>query len=279
MLDYYNFTNDETFLQDTLLPYAREIIRFFETRFPKDEKGMLVIHPAQAVETYQEGVTDDTPTVASLHAVLPRLLALNTPHISSDEKSRWEQLLKSIVPVPIKEERIQPARIFNPKRGNVENPELYAVFPYRIFAIDKPNIDIAVNSFKKRHAKKYHGWQQDAIQSAYLGLTTETKKMLIDNSRRKHEGSRFPAFWGPNYDWIPDQCHGGNLMMTLQSMLLQWDGEKIYLFPAWDKNWNVDFKLHAPDKTKIHCILKEGQIHVLEIVPEERKKDIVMCLQ
>ncbi len=279
MLDYYDFTQDDHFLQNTLLPYAREIIRFFETRFPRDENQMLIIHPTQAVETYQKGVTDDTPTVAGLHAVLPRLISLNTPLIKTEEKSRWEQLLKSIVPIPIKEEQIQPARIFNPKRDNIENPELYAVFPYRIFAVGRPNIDIAINSFHKRIAKEHFGWQQDAIQSAYLGLTTETQKMLIANSRHKHEGSRFPTFWGPNYDWIPDQCHGGNLMMTLQSMLLQWDGDKIFLFPAWDKNWDVDFKLHAPNKTTVHCILKDGHINSINVTPKEREKNILICLQ
>ncbi len=279
MLDYYDFTNDEKFLKDTLLPYAREIVRYFETRFPRDENGMLVIHPTQAVETYQEGVTDDTPTVAGLHTVLTRLIGLDTQNISNEEKSRWEQLLKSVVPVPVKNGLIQPARVFNPKRGNVENPELYAVFPYRIFAIDKPDMDVAVNTFYKRHAKDYHGWQQDAIQSAFLGLVEETKKMLINNAHRKHEGSRFPAFWGPNYDWIPDQCHGGNLMMTLQSMLLQWDGNKIYLFPAWDKNWDVDFKLCAPNNTTVRCVLKKGNIESLEIKPEERRKDVRTCLK
>ena len=278
MLDYYDFTKDDVFLKEILLPYAREIIRFFETRFTKDEQGMLVIHPAQAVETYQEGVTNDTPTVSGLHAVLPRLIALNSVEISTDEKSRWEQLLKSIVPVPIKDGRIQPACIFNPKRGNVENPELYAVFPYRIFAIGKPNIEIAVESFQKRHAKDFHGWQQDAIQAGFLGLTDEAKKMLIANSYRKHNGSRFPAFWGPNYDWIPDQCHGGNLMTTLQSMLLQWDGDKIYLFPAWDKTWDVEFKLHAPYNTQVHVIFKAGKIQTLQVTPQERSKDIIICL-
>ncbi|MGC8738377.1 MAG: DUF5703 domain-containing protein [Candidatus Hydrogenedens sp.] len=279
MLDYYDFTKDDVFLKETLLPYAREIIRFFETRFPKNETGMLIIHPAQAVETYQEGVTDDTPTVSGLHAVLPRLMALNTTEITNEEKSRWEQLLKSVVPVPIKDGRIQPARIFNSKRGNVENPELYAVFPYRIFATGKPNIDIAIESFQKRYAKDYHGWQQDAIQASFLGLTDETKKMLITNAYRKHEGSRFPAFWGPNYDWIPDQCHGGNIMSTLQFMLLQWDKDNIYLFPAWDKNWNVDFKLYAPYNTSIRCILQKGQIQIIDVTPQERKNNITMYLQ
>lgn len=34
-------------------------------------------------------------------------------------------------------------------------------------------------------------------------------------------GSRFPAFWGPNSDWIPDQDHGSVAAIALQRMLLQ----------------------------------------------------------
>ena len=34
-------------------------------------------------------------------------------------------------------------------------------------------------------------------------------------------------------------------------MLIQYDGEKIYLFPAWPGDWDVDFKLHAPGNTII----------------------------
>ena len=283
MLDYYEFTGDNNFLEKILLPYARETIRYFETRFAKDEKGMLVIHPTQAIETYQKDVTDDTPTVSGLHAVLGRLIALKSDTVSEKERKNWKDLLNSIVPVPIKEENgvklIQPARLFNPERGNIEDPELYTIFPYRLFMLNKPDIDVAINTYKERKSKEFHGWQQDAIQAAFLGLTDEAKKMLISNSKRKHDGSRFPAFWGPNYDWIPDQCHGGNLMSTLQFMLLQWDNGKIYLFPAWDKSWDVDFKLYAPQKTVIHCILEKGTIKLLEVTPDERKNDVIICLQ
>lgn len=283
MLDYYDFTEDNNFLEKILLPYARETIRYFETRFARDENGMLVIHPTQAIETYQKDVTDDTPTVSGLHAVLGRLIALKSDTVSEKERKNWKDLLNSIVPVPIKEENgvklIQPARLFNPERGNIEDPELYTIFPYRLFMLNKPDIDVAINTYKERKSKEFHGWQQDAIQAAFLGLTDETKKMLISNSKRKHDGSRFPAFWGPNYDWIPDQCHGGNLMSTLQFMLLQWDNGKIYLFPAWDKSWDVDFKLYAPQKTVIHCILEKGTIKLLEVTPDERKNDVIVCLQ
>ncbi len=283
MEDYYEFTEDEEFFENVLLKYSDEIFKYFETRFPRDEHGKLIIHPSQAVETYQKDVTNDTPTIAGLRSVLSRLLAMRHSKITDDMRQRWQKLLDSLIPVPEGEENgvkvILPAQIYDPERGNVENPELYPVFPFRLYGIGKDNLDVAKNTFVRRKAKEFYGWQQDSIQSAMLGLVEETKKMLITNAKRKDRESKFPAFWGPNYDWIPDQCHGGNLMSTLQFMLLQWDGEKIYLFPAWDKKWSVDFKLYAPYKTIIRGILKNGKIEKLEITPESRRNDVVVCLK
>jgi len=59
-------------------------------------------------------------------------------------------------------------------------------------------------------------------------------------------------------------------------MLLQSEGEKIYLLPAWPKTWNVDFKLHAPLKTTIEGVYRDGKIAELNVTPPERKADIVV---
>ena len=67
-------------------------------------------------------------------------------------------------------------------------------------------------------------------------------------------------------------------MIGLQEMLMQTIGDQIVLFPAWPKEWDVDFKLHAPGNTVVECSLKEGEIVRLEVTPESRKKDIVSYL-
>jgi hypothetical protein len=64
-------------------------------------------------------------------------------------------------------------------------------------------------------------------------------------------------------------------MIGLQEMLLQTDDKKIILFPAWPKNWDVHFKLHAPYNTTVEAIIKNGKLEMLEILPKERAKDVV----
>ena len=86
---------------------------------------------------------------------------------------------------------------------------------------------------------------------------------------------RFPTMWGPNYDWVPDQDHGSVALIALQRMLLQYEEDDIYLLPAWFKEWDVDFKLHAPNNTIVEGTVKNGEITRLKVTPEERAKDIV----
>lgn len=109
---------------------------------------------------------------------------------------------------------------------------------------------------------------------AYLGLANEARDYVVERARKKDAGSRFPAFWGPNYDWIPDQDHGGMLMKAVQAMFIQTEGRKIFLLPAWPKEWDVRFKLHAPCQTTIEGEFRKGKLETLEVTPESRKADV-----
>ena len=93
-------------------------------------------------------------------------------------------------------------------------------------------------------------------------------------ARTKHAASRFPAFWGPNYDWVPDQDHGSVLLKAVQAMLLQTDGRKIHVLPAWPKDWDVEFKLHAPYNTTVEATLQRGRLVRIDVQPPGRAKDV-----
>jgi hypothetical protein len=74
---------------------------------------------------------------------------------------------------------------------------------------------------------------------------------------------------------VPDHNWGGSGMIALQEMLLQADGKKLLLLPAWPKNWDVHFKLHAPYSTTVECIVEGGKIKQLTVLPKERENDIL----
>ena len=61
---------------------------------------------------------------------------------------------------------------------------------------------------------------------------------------------------------------------ALQAMLLQTDGRKIFLLPAWPKDWNVDFRLYAPQQTLVEGVYRDGRMVSLKVTPESRRADV-----
>jgi alpha-L-fucosidase 2 len=108
-----------------------------------------------------------------------------------------------------------------------------------------------------------------------LGLTSEAKKSLLEEFT-SYGNQKFPWFWSKNNDWIPDMDNGGAGMMTLQLMLMQCDGKRIQLLPAWPDGWTADFKLHAPYQTTVQGHVEHGKVTGLKVIPQERAKDVVL---
>jgi hypothetical protein len=61
-------------------------------------------------------------------------------------------------------------------------------------------------------------------------------------------------------------------------MLIQSEGSKILLFPAWPLDWDVDFRVHVPENTTVEGRLEKGKIVEMKVNPPSRKKDVVIYL-
>jgi hypothetical protein len=247
MLDYYAFTKDQqTFIKEHL-PFIKEIIWFYNAHYKRNTSNQIVIEPAQSLESYFEGVVNPLPEIAGLTRVLNGLIANQLVIKDPSFIKITKELYASLPALPTQtikgQTALAPGYHLGP-RTNVEKPELYAVFPFRLRGVGKEKIEEAIVSFNNRANNEFSGWQQDPIFAAYLGLTKEAKEMVVHNFTTKHGGSRFPAFWGPNYDWVPDQDHGTVNMRALQNMLVQSEVDQTNWLPAWPTNWNVDFKVH-----------------------------------
>lgn len=286
MLDYYDGTQDKEFLRDTLLPIADGVATFFDQHWKRDEKGKIRFDPACALEASHVAV-NPLPEIAGLRYILPRLLALSPDYTTAAQRAAWAKTLRDLPEIPIGDEngkKILLAAEWMDARPGDEFPELYAVFPYRLFAIGNPDLETGLRTFEKfvpvrtRNVYPFDGlvgaWRQSPIQAAFLGKTDQAARMIVSNFSAHHRDSRFPTFWGPGHDYMPDQCHGGVSMMTLQSMLLQTDGRKIYLFPAWPKTWDVNFKLHAPYNTIVEGEFRDGKLRSLKVTPKSRIADM-----
>ena len=281
MLDRYDFTQDRQFVKDTLVPLADPLIAFLDQYWPKrDANGKIIMDPAQSLETFHSAV-NPMPEVAGLHHVLPRLLALPDDLTTEAQRARWTRLLKELPPVPVADvagvKLLRPAATVSGS-SNSENPELYAVFPFPLYGVGRPDLAMARATYDKRTNRHNRGWCQDSIQAACLGLGDEAGRLVAARAAHVNSGHRFPVMWGPNFDWIPDQDHGNNILTTLQRMMLQTDGKKLYVMPAWPKNWNVIFKLHAPGNTTVAGEVRDGKVVSLEVTPQSRAADVINML-
>ncbi|TDH27541.1 hypothetical protein EXU57_07945 [Segetibacter sp. 3557_3] len=244
-----------------------------------DGNGQLVIYPGSAAETYKMAYNPSS-TVSGLKTVLTGLLSLEGSYLDSTERKYFSAMLSRIPPISFAtfggKTTIAPARLWE-RINNTESPQLYPVFPWGIYGVGKPGLDTARNTYlydtNVVKFKSHVGWKQDNIFAARLGLTEEAVR--LNTLKLKNSGRRFPAFWGPGYDWTPDQNWGGAGMIGLQEMLLQTDGKRIMLFPAWPKEWDVHFKLHAPYNTTVEASLKQGKIEWMKVLPKEREQDVL----
>jgi hypothetical protein len=171
--------------------------------------------------------------------------------------------------------RFAPAEKFNPQRSNCENPELMAIWPFALSGVGRGLLEEGRASYATRIEKMTHGWTQDGQQAARLGLADQAASNLLSKVRNTHANFRFPAFWGPNFDWLPDQCHGGNLLTTAQEMLLQSVGDRIIVCPAVPKDWSGRFRLRAARNTTVTASIAGGVVEWLVVDPPERLRDVV----
>ncbi|MEI8045653.1 MAG: hypothetical protein WCL11_29870, partial [Verrucomicrobiota bacterium] len=290
LLAYYSNTQDRHFVSDTLLPISDEVVKFYDQHYKRTPEGKLHIAPAQALETWQSA-ENPGGAIAGLRTVLTGLLDLHESLTTDQQRARWKRLLGELSELPMAEEAgkkwLKPAQVYSNNK-NGENPELYAVFPYQIYSVGKPHLEVGLETFARRLHKDRGCWRQDAIQAALLGLTDQAKTDLVINVTTANSvpsageienrpKSRFPAFWGPNFDWLPDQDHASAILTTLQRMLMQTDGRKIFLLPCWPKTWDVDFKLHAPCQTTVTARVRAGKVCELTVIPESRRADVIVC--
>ena len=280
MLDYYAYTGDKKFASETLLPVAKAGLKFFEKHFPHDDKGKLLLDKDNSIEMYWD-VKNPTPDIVGLRYVLTRLAELPADVADANQQTQWQNFLKIIPEIPVGMKNGKKVILpYEPqdsiKARNSENPELYALFPFRMFGLGKPNYQLALETFNERMIKRTGCWHQDVVDAPLLGLKEDAKKHVTKNFTTFDKRLSFPAFWDRGHDYMPDEDNGGQAESGLQKMLMQCDGKRIILIPAWPKEWAVSFKLSAPFNTTVEGRVENGKVLDLKVLPESRLKDVVV---
>lgn len=303
------------------VPVADAMLHFFDQYYRQqnkkntgrelDENGRLVIFPGNGLELYS-GTRNDSSTLAGLMAICDALLELDDDMVSDAGRKFYKAFRDRLAPIPTRTCKehlcISPADSWQKERPdyNSELPQLYPVFPFRIYGVGRPDLETARNTWRygftdASKQKNYFCWFQGGIFTACLGLTDEAKEYALAKFLHPHydfpqpekpeespwklhwkltkgwKVPRYPAFWDSMiFCQRPDMDHGGSAMVQLQEMLMQTVDEKIILLPAWPGDWNVDFKLHAPHQTTVEGKVRSGKVTFLKVTPENRRKDVVI---
>ena len=255
-----------------------------------EENGKLRIYPSCGLE-YAGGATNPTEVVCGLHRVTDSLLKLtNLPPAS---RARLKQIQDRLPEIPTGMRRgvksILAARSMEREYNKWEPIEMYAYWPYRLAGITRPDtLQLARDTWetipedRARLCKQDYSWMANVANMAALAWPEKAKERAIYKmANTAAPQARFPAFFGPGHDWLPDHNWGGSGMTGIQEMILAPEPGvtgKLHLFAGWPAEWDVDFKLHAPGKTIIEGVLKGGKLENLNVTPKSRAKDIVNWL-
>ena len=278
MIEHVKYTGDNGFRDRRLVPFAREVLLFFDKHYARDAHGKIRLDPAMVLETWWIAV-NPAPDVAGLQHCLDELLALDAG--SAADRANWRRFRAEMPAVHVHEiegrTAIAPAEQWRLKK-NSENGLLYPVFPFRLFGLGLGTEDIVDWTMQHRtnkNAFNHKCWTQDQIHWAYAGNASEAQAGLIHRFRHASPQCRFPLYGSAGPDSCPDFDHFGAGSTALQRMLVQEAGDRILLLPAWPAHWDVDFKLHVAKNTIISGKVEDGKLD-WQIHPAVRRKDVVV---
>ena len=272
-LDHYEHTANATAF-GAMLPHIDAVLHFYAQRWSEPADGQsntrLRMWPTQGLETWQcpgfppaepgdNCPMNDMPTVAGLHKVTGRLLALVPSSMSTPEqRARWARLHARLPPLPIGKPpfvaraeaasgfdndgvcfasgaaaslltpnttvvALRPCEICPNTTQNTENAALYAVHPYRVYGVGRPtNLTLGLNAWAHRHSDWNGGWSQTPMVAAMLGLAEEAARLVSQRAEvGPADGYRFPVFAPPCGDYSPSSDHFAVMTSAVTYMLIQ----------------------------------------------------------
>ena len=159
------------------IPIIASVLEFFRNRYPSlnPATNLTDMFPANSLETWQcpditsrsqlsdphqhfthhssDCVTDGTPDIAGLVAVLERALQLPAALVA-EYIPAWQTQLDLVPALPLTTADslaiIAHGALLPPSPSNSENTNLYPVHPFRLFGVGKPNLPLARNTYQTR---------------------------------------------------------------------------------------------------------------------------------
>ena len=139
------------------LPMIRSCLRFFDEHYQYlanmrgakrlDGNGKLVLYPSSGGETFK-GAYNSTSTIAALRTVAEALMGYAKENNDTSLTSYLLPFTSRIPDITVRDGMIQPALHYE-RVQNTESTQLYPVFPWRMYGVGRPDLDIARNTYQR----------------------------------------------------------------------------------------------------------------------------------
>ena len=297
MYDYVAYTGDSDFLMKSVAPWLKETTLFWMSYLRKGEDGLYHSMVTDAAEMWWK-IKDSSIDLSacrycfwhvlndgSTFGYEPEFIAAVTDradHLAPLPVGSWTH--KNLKPGEVVE-GLPPgakattlidrtANCYAPAGDlyddrvshNVENPELYLVYPFAMVDAnsEKSDFDRAVNTFRRRRMPNHSGWSQCPVEAVRLRLDDAVDVIMdhVDRHQKypygewnspagKLKGSSLAVTDTPYFDAM-----GVNLTAVQEALLQSHQlttpektdllgGGPIVLVPAVRNDWSGKFKLRA----------------------------------
>ncbi|GHH80653.1 hypothetical protein GCM10018793_36280 [Streptomyces sulfonofaciens] len=224
----YRYTNDTGYLRQTVYPFLRGVVGFYQRMLSHDDAtGQYYVAESNSHETYWN-VPNAITDLAAVRTVFPIAISVSQQlGQDADLRPQWQDILDHLIPYPSDASTYLPHTPPLAQTRNNENVAAEIVWPYDRTGIGYPDQQKAVDTWRARPFPYGNVWSNDAVQAARLGLGDDAfngMKTMLD----KYEN--YPNGMTENTNGVFEYL-GVHLSAINESLLQSYNG-KIRVFPA-----------------------------------------------
>ncbi|GAA2383749.1 hypothetical protein Cme02nite_70060 [Catellatospora methionotrophica] len=222
----YRYTNDTAYLQNTVYPYMKDALRFYQNRFQLINGKYQMVN-SNAHETYWD-VRNAITDLAAVRLLAPLTIQVSTQlGLDSGLRAGWQNLVDNLWPYQLSNNAYLPHDPPSSQVRNGENVSAELIWPYDRTGIGFSDYNTAVNTWNVRPNPYANVWANDHAQAARLGLGDQAFNGMRTMLQRYQN---YPNGMTNNTNGVFEYL--GIHLVAMNESLLQSYNDKIRVFPA-----------------------------------------------